>query len=112
MKTIEVYDPPMCCSTGVCGPDVDPRLARFASDLAWLKQQGVRVLRYNLAHEPAAFTENPVVKSALTSQGNSCLPLILVGGEVATRSIYPTREQLAALAGVADSDCNSSGCCT
>ncbi len=33
MTTIEVFDPAMCCSTGVCGPQVDPDLARFAADL-------------------------------------------------------------------------------
>jgi len=38
---IEVYDPPMCCSTGVCGPAIDPVLPRFAADLEWLKGRGV-----------------------------------------------------------------------
>jgi hypothetical protein len=35
--TLCVFDPAMCCSTGVCGPSVDPELARFAADLDWLK---------------------------------------------------------------------------
>lgn len=26
---IEVFDPPMCCSSGVCGPAVDPVFPRF-----------------------------------------------------------------------------------
>jgi len=30
---IQVLDPPRCCSTGVCGPNVDPELVRFAADL-------------------------------------------------------------------------------
>jgi hypothetical protein len=33
MTTVTVYDPPMCCSTGVCGLQVDPKLAQFAGDL-------------------------------------------------------------------------------
>jgi hypothetical protein len=24
MPKVQVFDPPMCCSTGVCGPEVDP----------------------------------------------------------------------------------------
>jgi len=28
MKTIEIFDPAMCCSSGVCGPSVDPKLVR------------------------------------------------------------------------------------
>jgi hypothetical protein len=31
--TIDVYDPAMCCNTGVCGPDVDDFLADFANDV-------------------------------------------------------------------------------
>jgi hypothetical protein len=108
MKNITIYDPPMCCSTGVCGTEVDPKLIQFASDLAWLKQQGVGVERFNLAQQPAAFAANPQVCEALVAHGNNCLPLVLVGGVIATRSIYPTLDQLAALAGV---KAESTGCC-
>jgi hypothetical protein len=107
-KKIEVYDPSMCCSTGVCGTDVDPKLIQFTSDLVWLKQQGVSVERFNLAQQPAAFATNPAVGEALKTQGNGCLPIVLVDGAIATRSIYPNREQLALLAGVSDESC---GCC-
>ena len=108
MKKIEIYDPSMCCSTGVCGTEVDPKLIQFASDLAWLKQQGVSVERFNLAQQPSAFVANALVAEALKAQGNECLPLLLVEGIISTRSIYPSREQLALLAGV---DNESIECC-
>ncbi len=97
---IQVYDPPMCCSTGVCGPSVDPALVRFAADLDWLKRQGVSVERYNLSQQPAAFVENPVVKQALAKEGNDCLPLTLADGAVVLKGRYPTREMLAEYAGL------------
>ena len=97
---IEVYDPPMCCSTGVCGPSVDPELVRFAADLDWLKRQGVEVQRYNLSQQPAAFAGNLLVKEALAKEGNDCLPLTMVDGAVALKSRYPTREMLADYAGI------------
>lgn len=106
MKKIEIYDPPMCCSTGVCGAEVDSKLIRFASDLAWLEQQGVSVKRFNLAQQPGSFAANSPVAEALKIHGNGCLPLVLVDGAIATRSIYPNREQLAVLAGAK----NESGC--
>ena len=62
MASIKIYDKPMCCSTGVCGPQVDPVLPRFAADLDWLMTQGHQVERYNLAQQPAAFVENEMVK--------------------------------------------------
>ena len=49
MSKLQVFDPAMCCSTGVCGPSVDPALAHFASDLEALKSAGVVVERFNLA---------------------------------------------------------------
>lgn len=98
MSKLQVFDPAMCCSTGVCGPSVDPSLARFAADLEWLKSKGLQVERYNLAQEVAAFTSNPIVKVALNSKGSKCLPLLLLDGTIVAEGAYPTREELASLA--------------
>lgn len=95
MKTIQVYDRPMCCSTGVCGVNVDPVLPRFASDLEWLKSLGHQVDRYNLAHQPGAFTRNAQVHQLLATRGTDCLPMVLVDGQVMSSGEYPSREQLA-----------------
>ena len=100
MPKLQVFDPAMCCSTGVCGPSVDPALPRFAADLEWLKSKGIEVERHNLAQEVAAFTSNPVVKTALNSHGSKCLPLVLLDGDIVSEAIYPTREQLARLTGM------------
>ncbi len=95
MKRLEVYDPAMCCSTGVCGPDVDPALVQFAADLKWLQEQGVEVQRFNLSQSPAAFVENDQVKQALTEKGEAALPMVMEGGRVLSIGRYPEREELA-----------------
>lgn len=100
MIRLEVFDPPMCCSTGVCGPQVDPVLVRFAADFHWLARQGVHVERCNLAQHPQAFAANETVRAALAQEGNQCLPLVLVNGEIVSRGSYPTREQLARMVGL------------
>lgn len=100
MAVVRVFDPPMCCSTGVCGPTVDPELARFSADLDWLKKQGVEVERYNLSQQPGAFASASVVKEALSARGNGCLPLVLVDDRIAVEGAYPSRDTLAALSGV------------
>ena len=100
MKRVEVFDPPMCCSTGVCGPKLDPALVRFAANLHWLANQRIAVERYNLAQQPQAFAANAVVKSALQEHGNDCLPLIVLDGSIVSQGRYPTRDELARLAGV------------
>lgn len=96
---LEVFDPAMCCPTGVCGPAVDPKLVRFAADLEWLGSRGIEVVRHNLAQEPAAFAGNPTVKAALAAEGVACLPLLLLDGEVVSKGSYPSREALGELAG-------------
>jgi len=101
MPKIDVFDPPMCCSTGVCGPVVDPVLPRFAGDLAWLGQNGVEVARYNLAQEPLAFTVSRVVLEVLKGQGPEALPVVLVEGALASQGRYPSREELARWTGLA-----------
>lgn len=101
MATIEVFDPAMCCSTGVCGPSVDPALARFASDLDWLTDQGASVRRFNLGQEPGAFADNETVRALLHSEGEESLPVVLVDGEKRSSGRYPSRDELVDLTGVA-----------
>ena len=104
MKTIEVFDPALCCSTGVCGPSVDPALAQFAGDVEWLSARGVAVERFNLAQQPGAFAEREIVREALREQGEGCLPLIVADGSVVSVGSYPDRAALAELAGVETSE--------
>ena len=100
MSKIEIYDPPMCCPTGVCGPNVDSKLVQFAADLEWLKSKGVKVERYNLAQQPDKFANCKLVTDAMAFAGDLCLPLILANGEIVSRNVYPERADLAKLAGV------------
>jgi hypothetical protein len=97
MKTIQVYDPPMCCSSGVCGPEVDPVLPRFAGLLAQLQVHGVEVRRFNLAQQPVEFVRQATVKAALQTEGTAALPLIFVDGEVAFKGRYPEQDERAEL---------------
>ena len=95
MQTLQVFDPAMCCSTGLCGPEVDTKLVQFAADLDWLKTQDVVVQRHNLSQNPAAFVENEAVKAALSEKGEAALPVILRNGKIATTGRYPGRNELA-----------------
>lgn len=114
MTTLEIFDPAMCCPTGVCGVDSDPELARFAADLAWIGEQGIAVSRHNLLQDPAAFAANPLVVREMEA-GMERLPVLLVNGEVASTGMYPTRDQLARRLGLAKPRItigSDSGCCT
>jgi hypothetical protein len=113
MTTLQVFDRPMCCSTGVCGPQIDPALVRFSADLEWLRQQGIRVARYNLAQQPAEFAALADVRAALQAAGTACLPLFRVDGTIVFHGEYPTRSMLAGWCGLVPAESTASGttCC-
>lgn len=114
MKSIQVFDPALCCSTGVCGVDVDQALVSFSADADWAKQNGAQIERFSLARQPMAFAENATVKSFLERSGQEALPLILVDGEVALAGRYPNRAELARWAGIAQPGAEAkpaTGCC-
>ncbi len=93
MKTIQVYDPAMCCSTGICGTDINPDLVNFAALLAQLANHGIQVERHNLGLQPMAFANNAAVKELLQSEGTAALPVIFWDGEIHLKARYPTKEE-------------------
>lgn len=103
MSEIRIYDPALCCATGVCGVDVDKELVRISADIDRVKQQGGDVVRFNLASEPLEFAGNETVRSFLQVAGSTGLPLVLVDGVTVMTGRYPSREQLDRWAGVSPS---------
>lgn len=90
---IQVYDPAMCCSTGICGTNIDPDLINFAAMLAQFTQRGVKVERYNLSQQALAFAQNPAVQELLRAEGTECLPLIFCDGTLRLKGRYPTQDE-------------------
>ena len=93
MKTIQVFDPPMCCSTGICGPSIDPDLVNFAAALSQLANMGVKIDRQNLGQQPMAFAKNAAVKALLEKEGTTGLPVIFIDGEVYMKGRYPNHDE-------------------
>jgi hypothetical protein len=132
MPVVRVYEPALCCNTGVCGEDVDQWLVTFTADLTALADQGADITRHNLANDPMAFASNESVRAFLNVAGSEGLPLTTVDGVTVMTGAYPRRDQLARFAGLqtevpvpvgatllqvadetsdADSACGPSGCC-
>jgi hypothetical protein len=111
MTTIQVFDPALCCSSGVCGVDTDQALVTFAADVDWAKKDGAQIERFNLAQQPMAFADNATVKAFLERSGQEALPLILVNGDIALAGRYPNRIELARWAGVKEAAGAQGSCC-
>ena len=119
MKKIEIYDPPMCCSTGICGTNVDEKLIEFASVLKTLSNSGVVVERFNMAQEPQAFVKNKKVKQLLDEKGQNALPFIFVDSELKWSGKIPPVIEILKVFGISEkpkvspkSGCGcEGGCC-
>jgi len=120
---VDVFEPAMCCSTGICGTEVDEALLRFAADVDWFKAQGGEIERHNLSQQPMEFVDHPVARAFMERSGEQGLPLILLNDEIVLAGRYPTRSELARwcapeIAAATGEDeqpssccCSSSGCC-
>ena len=97
MKNIEIFDPAMCCSTGVCGPSIDPELLRVATVINSLKEKGIIIKRHGLSSEPQDFISNKVISEILQKEGADILPVTLADGEIVKTKSYPTDEDLSEL---------------
>lgn len=100
MPAIAVFEPALCCNTGVCGEDLDQNLVTFTADMAWLIAEGVSITRHNLANDPLAFAHTDAVKNFLKITGPAGLPLVSVDGVTVLTGRYPTRAELARWAGL------------
>lgn len=97
MKRMVIFDPAMCCSTGVCGPSVDKELLRVATVLNNLKNKGIAVERHNLTNNPQIFVDNKEINNLLNKDGVDILPVTMIDGVVAKTKAYPTNEEFASL---------------
>lgn len=97
MKTMEIYEPAMCCPTGLCGVGVDPELLRISTVLNTLKKSGIKVERYNLSNAPGAFVNNKAVNDFINQKGAEGLPVTTVDGAVIIEGRYPTNEEFISL---------------
>lgn len=100
MKKMSIYEPAMCCSTGLCGVGVDPELLRVSTVLNTFKKKGILVERYNLSNSPQEFINNKVVNEFININGVDELPAIVLDGEIVITGRYPTNEEFSNLLGI------------
>ncbi len=100
MANIQIFEPGLCCGTGICGVDVDEALVTVSADLDWTRSQGGQVARFNLAQEPLAFVEDEIAHAFLLTAGEEGLPLTVVDGATVLTGRYPSRAELGKWAGI------------
>lgn len=100
MKKMSIYEPAMCCPTGLCGVDINPDLLRISTVVSVLNKQGIVVERYSLASAPMKFVTNQAVNKLINEDGIDALPATEVDGGIVITGRYPTNEEIAKLLGL------------
>lgn len=97
MKKMQIFEPAMCCPTGLCGVGVNSELLRISTVLNTLKNNGTIVDRFNLNSAPMEFVNNKVVNEYINLKGPDGLPVITVDGKIVIEGRYPTNDEFTKL---------------
>lgn len=97
MKAMQIFEPAMCCETGLCGVGVDPELLRISTVLNNLKNKGIIVQRFNLSNYPQEFINNAQINQLIMGDGVESLPAVVLDGKIVKTKGYPTNDEIAAL---------------
>jgi hypothetical protein len=96
---VEIFDPPLCCPTGLCGPVLDTTLVDLGEVIVALESEGRTVVRHMMTNDPQAFLRNREVYEAIGARKLEVLPITVVRGRIVKTGAYPTLDELhAALA--------------
>jgi hypothetical protein len=93
---LEIFDPPMCCSTGLCGPSLDQTLLDVNDLVLALQAEGVTLGRYQMSSRPDAFLSNAEVMRLVRERNLEALPITMVGGRVIATGAYPSAAEVRA----------------
>lgn len=117
---IEIFEPGMCCPTGLCGPSINTELMRISTVVNTLEKNNVKIKRYNLTSNTKEFIENKMINDLVKENGENILPVTIVGGKIQKKGAYPTNEEFIKWTGVqieqnkpkiSNGCCGSGGCC-
>lgn len=107
MKKMQIFEPAMCCPTGICGVSVDPELIRISTVLNTLNKKGIEVERFNLSNTPQEFIKNNVINKLIYEKGVDVLPVTILDGEIVLSGRYPSNEEIAKLLDISVSEFGS-----
>jgi hypothetical protein len=91
---VELFDPPMCCPTGLCGPELDQTLLDVSEMIMALQAEGTAVSRYQMTSDPQKFMSNNEVMRLVREQQMAALPITAVYGQVIKTGAYPSLDEL------------------
>ncbi|PKO12797.1 MAG: arsenical resistance operon transcriptional repressor ArsD [Chloroflexi bacterium HGW-Chloroflexi-10] len=91
---VEIFDPPMCCPTGMCGPTIDQTLLDVSEMIAGLQADGYIIERYQMSSHPSSFTANAEVMKLIREKQMAALPIVVIHGQIIAEGRYPSMAEI------------------
>ncbi len=102
MSKLVIYDPAMCCPSGMCGVSIDPEIVRVATVLHAFRKHGVDVKRFNLTSNPMEFMTQLDVNKTINEKGVDCLPITVYNNKIVLVGRYPTNQEMCDYVGLSE----------
>ncbi|EKB03359.1 MULTISPECIES: arsenite efflux transporter metallochaperone ArsD [Myroides] len=101
---VKIYDPALCCPTGLCGVNIDPELMRIAVVIESLKKKGILIERFNLRDNPQVYVDTKVVNDFIQKESIDNFPITTLNGVIVLTKSYPSNKQISEWLEVSESD--------
>lgn len=101
---VKIYDPALCCPTGLCGVNIDPELMRIAVVIESLKKKGILIERFNLRDNPQVYVDTKVVNDFIQKESIDNFPITTLNGVIVLTKSYPSNKQISEWIEVSESD--------
>jgi hypothetical protein len=93
---LRIYEGPMCCSTGICGPEPDKVLIEFNETLQKIQREfnDVNVVRASISFNVNLFLEKNEIIELVKEQGPEVLPITMINGSIIAKQCYMPYDEL------------------
>jgi len=93
-KVIILYEPTLCCSSGICGPNPDQALVTLQDTIDKIKEHGIGIERFQITTHPRKFTDNAEIMKLMQQRQLDALPITAVDGKIVKVGGYPSMADL------------------
>jgi len=96
---VEIFEPSMCCASGMCGPEPDAdvlAINQVALEIETNHSGKARMQRYLLNQAPQEFAKRAAIMKLLQDNGVAVLPITCINGEVVKKGKYPALAEILA----------------
>lgn len=98
-RELTIFEGPICCPTGICGPATDPVMIELNETLRKLGEnyRDLKITRASMSFDVALFMQTPLIRDLVRKNGVGILPVTLIDGHIVKQQEYPKYAEIVRL---------------